>query len=50
VKQCFRTEDTKRLLFQGGWADQPLWFVEAHDVFKAEQADEMRRESNGKPN
>lgn len=47
VRQLYRTEDTKRLLFQGDWTDQPVWFVEAYDVFKEEQAHELRREEDG---
>lgn len=47
VRQVYRTEDTKRFLFPGEWCDQPAWFVEAYDLFKEEQALELRRQEDG---
>lgn len=48
IGQCYRTEDSKRLLFQGEWADQPAWFVEAMDIYRHESAQRAKRQgSNG---
>ena len=48
ASQCYRTEDSKRLLFQGEWAEQPYWFIEAVDIHKAEQARRAEKHGNKK--
>ena len=42
IAQVYRTEDGKRLLFQGEWADQPHWLVEAVDIYKIELSAERK--------
>lgn len=49
ITQVYRTEESKRLLFSGEWADQPYWFVEAMDIFKGEQARRAKREHGERP-
>lgn len=38
MRLCYLIEDSKSLLFAGGWADQPMWFVEAFEIFRIESA------------
>mgnify|MGYP001611060842 FL=1 len=37
-------EDTKVLLHEGGWGNQPAWLVEAFEIFKSES---VKRLKNG---
>lgn len=38
-------EDSKHLLFDGGWAAQPRWLYEAWGIFKAEQTKAIKEKS-----
>ena len=40
----YLVDDSKQLLFGGGWADQPHWLVEALEIFKAETAKRLKKE------
>jgi len=45
MRLCYLVEDSKSLLYAGGWGDQPMWFVEAFEIFKIESA---RNTNNGR--
>jgi len=38
IRLGYLIEDTKVLLYGGGWGDQPTWLVEAFEIFKSESA------------
>lgn len=40
-------EDSRNLLFSGGWADQPAWLIEAIQVAKTEVAREIQKGNDG---
>jgi len=40
-------EDSKQLLFDGGWSEQPYWLIEAIQIYKAELARQMKNKDNG---
>lgn len=44
IRLIYLIEDTKELLFDGGWANQPYWLVEAFEIYKAEY---IKAKSNG---
>ena len=38
LRLVYLIEDTKVLLHGGGWGNQPVWLVEAYEIFKSERA------------
>ena len=38
MRTVFLIDSTGCLLFEGGWADQPLWLVEAYEIYRTEKA------------
>lgn len=36
IRMVYLCEASGHLLYGGGWADQPFWFVEAYEMYKAE--------------
>lgn len=36
MRLAFLVDDTKRLLYAGGWGDQPYWLIEAYEILKTE--------------
>lgn len=38
ARAVYLIDSSGRLLFPGGWADQPYWLIEAYEAFKAESA------------
>ena len=36
MRLCFLVEETGQLLFNGGWAEQPYWLIEAFEIYKTE--------------
>ena len=36
IRLCFLVEETGQLLFNGGWAEQPYWLIEAFEIYKME--------------
>lgn len=43
----YATEAFGALPLAGGWADQPCWFVEAYEIYRAESALAVRDRGNG---
>lgn len=37
MRMIYLFDGTKNLPYGGGWADQPMWFVEAYEIFRREQ-------------
>ena len=46
MRLCYLVDASKSLLYSGGWGDQPMWFVEAFEIFNIENA---RKVNNGSP-
>ncbi|MCK4738906.1 MAG: hypothetical protein KAT46_03060 [Deltaproteobacteria bacterium] len=46
LRLIFLINDSSQLLFSGGWAEQPLWFIEAYEIFKVELARDMQKKSS----
>lgn len=42
IRLAYLIEDTKVLLYGGGWGDQPAWLVEAYEIFKGETAKRLK--------
>ena len=38
MRVVFMIDSTGQLLFEGGWADQPFWLVEAYEIYRTEKA------------
>lgn len=36
IRAVFLAESSGKLLYGGGWGDQPEWFIEAYEIYKAE--------------
>ena len=36
MRSIFLCDASNHLLYAGGWADQPYWFMEAYEIHKAE--------------
>lgn len=45
IKLCFLISETRALFFEGGWADQPCWLVEAYRIYKTELSKAMERKA-----
>ncbi|MBI5970870.1 MAG: hypothetical protein HY884_06920 [Deltaproteobacteria bacterium] len=43
MRICFLMDGANALYFNGGWAEQPAWIVEAFEIFKAEAGNVSRR-------
>ena len=44
IRLVYLIEDTKVLLHEGGWGNQPAWLVEVFEIFKGES---VKRLKNG---
>lgn len=44
VSLVYLVNDSKRLLYQGEWGNQPYWLVEATKIYKAESARQIKKE------
>lgn len=40
-------EDSRNLLFSGGWAEQPAWLIETIQIAKTEVTREIQKGNNG---
>jgi len=47
IRMVYLMEDSKQLLFDGGWSEQPYWLIEAVQMYKAELARQMKNKDNG---
>mgnify|MGYP001612884398 CR=1 FL=1 len=43
MRLVYLIDTSKHLLHQGGWADQPCWFVEAVEIYRVEAAGYLKR-------
>lgn len=48
MRLAYMVEDSKRLLHEGEWGAQPYWLVEAVEIYKAEIANQMKKDHGGK--
>lgn len=48
MRLAYLVDDTKQLLYAGGWGDQPYWLIEAYEILKSVQA-ENRKGNDGRP-
>ncbi len=48
VSLVYLVNDTRRLLYQGEWGDQPYWLVEAVRIYKVELARRMKNDGREK--
>lgn len=37
MRLVFLLDSTGKLLFEGGWADQPFWLAEAYEIYRGEK-------------
>jgi len=42
IRLCYFIDDTKHLLFSGGWSEQPFWLMEAWEIYKTECAKQIK--------
>ncbi|MBI1913033.1 MAG: hypothetical protein HYS21_13685 [Deltaproteobacteria bacterium] len=47
ARLVYLVEDTGNLLFEGGWAAQPFWLVEAFEIYKYESIKSIKEKGNG---
>lgn len=47
MRAVFLADGSQQLYFSGGWADQPHWFIEALEMYRAETARRMKRDGDG---
>ncbi len=50
MRTVFMVDGTQALYFSGGWADQPCWFIEASEIYRAETARKLKDGNGGKKN
>jgi len=46
-RALYATEAFKTMPLAGGWADQPCWFVEAYEIYRAELAAAVKDRGDG---
>ena len=46
MRLCFLIDETKQLLYGGGWGGQPVWLVEAFEVYKVEILRHLEKTKN----
>lgn len=46
-RAVYATEAFGRMPLAGGWADQPCWFVEAYELYRAERSAAMKDRGDG---
>jgi len=46
LRVVFLLESSGQLFFDGGWADQPSWLVEAYEIYKIESSEYMKGRKN----
>lgn len=47
IRVVYLLESSGRLFFDGGWADQPYWLVEAYEIYKMETFEYLKGRKNG---
>ncbi|MBI5562758.1 MAG: hypothetical protein HY894_07920 [Deltaproteobacteria bacterium] len=47
MRAVYATEAVGQLPCEGGWMNQPHWFIEAFEIYKAETVSASRDEGNG---
>ena len=47
MRAVFLAQGSGRLLYGGGWGDQPEWFIEAYEIYMAEARLEHKDGSDG---
>ena len=48
VRLVFLADSSGHLLYDGGWAGQPAWFVEAYETFRIESAKHLKGKTDGR--
>lgn len=43
IRLIYMIDGSQHLLYAGGWSDQPYWLIEAYEIFKSEQAEQIKR-------
>ncbi|MFQ5479787.1 MAG: hypothetical protein ACE5DW_00730 [Thermodesulfobacteriota bacterium] len=46
IRIVYLLESSGRLFFDGGWADQPHWLVEAYEMYKIETLEYLKGRQN----
>lgn len=49
IRMVYLSMETGALYVSGGWADQPAWFVEAVEIYRAELARMKKQEQPPRP-
>lgn len=44
IRTVFLVDGSQQLYFKGGWADQPHWFIEALEIYRAEKARKTKKD------
>ncbi|MFQ5428045.1 MAG: hypothetical protein ACE5EZ_03595 [Thermodesulfobacteriota bacterium] len=47
IRVVYLLESSAQLFFDGGWADQPHWLVEAYEIYKMETFEYLKGRKNG---